>query len=142
MSDLSVAIISGVAGAVAGGLSGAVMGWLIAPTQAERVDRGRQRLEGRKAIATAVTQLNYQLTEARGRLLRVESTEDLLDQSHFVTFAGSVRSGAIALPALERWLIIHRPKALLGRLVWRLAVIVPSDHYSDIDEASLLKSNR
>lgn len=140
MSDLRTEIISGVIGAVTGSLSGAFITWVVAPTQAEREERGHQRLESRKAIAGAIAKLDYEVTEARARLFRIQAIGDLLDQKQFVMFTGTVRSNASPLPFFERRLILHRTKALVGNLVWRLAELIPSDHYSGIDEASLLKA--
>lgn len=140
MSDLQTEIISGVIGAVAGALSGAAAGWIIAPTQAEREERGRLRLEGRRKIADAVAKLDYQVIEARGRLLRLESIDQLLDRARFVEFAGAVRQGAAFLPRLERWRIEHSSRNLTGRLVWRLTEIMPPDRYPEIDEASLMRA--
>jgi hypothetical protein len=140
MSDLSTEIISGIVGAVAGGFSGAAVGWLIAPTQAEREERGKSRLEGRKQIASAISNLNYQMVEARGKLFRIESVGELLDRARFVEFAGAIRQGATFLPRIERWRVERETRNLVGRLAWRLAEIVPPEHYSDIDEASLVKA--
>jgi hypothetical protein len=140
MSELGIAVISGVIGAVSGSFSGGIIAWMVAPTQAEREERGRQRMESRRAIAAAVARLEYQMTEARGRLFRIESVENLLNQTQFVAFAGAVKSNADSLPHLERWRVTRQAKALVGRLAWRLAALVPSDHYADIDEASVLKA--
>jgi len=140
MSDLSTEIISGVIGAVAGGISGAAVGWLIAPTQAEREERGRNRLEGRRKISSAISNLNYQMVEARGKLFRIESVGELLDRARFVEFAGAIRQGAAFLPRIERWRIERESRNLVGKLAWRLAEIVPAEHYNDIDETSLVKA--
>lgn len=140
MSDLKTEIISGVVGAVAGGLAGAVAAWLFAPTQAEREERGRQRVNGRQQIAGAISALNYQLAEARGRLFRLEDVDDAINVGQFIKFAGDIRVGASFLPRFERWRIVHRIKNLTGKLTWRLAEIVPPGHYSCVDEATLLKA--
>src|SRR5579859_1852550 len=103
MSDLSTAIISGLVGAGAGGISGATVGWLIAPTQAEREERGKSRIEGRKQISSAISSFNYQMVEARGKLFLIESVGELLDRARFVEFAGAIMQGAAFLPRIERW---------------------------------------
>jgi len=133
-------IISGVVGAVSGGVAGALTAWWLAPTQAEREERGRRRLEGRSQLAAAIGLLNYQITEARGRLFRLEEIGDLLDRARFLEFAGSVKRGSIFLRSYKRFLVKRRAKKVAGRLIWRLAEIVPPEHYGDVDEASLLKA--
>lgn len=140
MSSLNDPIIAGVVGAVAGGIAGALTGWLVAPTQAEREERGRKRLEGRSQISSAVAKLNYQLTEARGKLFRLEETGDLLDRARFLEFAGSAKQGSMFLHWFARIRVERRAKKLTGRLIWRLAEIVPPEHYSDVDEASILQA--
>lgn len=140
MSDLSTEIISGLVGAVAGGISGAAVGWLIAPTQAEREERGKSRIEGRKQISSAISKFKYQMVEARGKLFLIESVGELLDRARFVEFAGAIRQGAAFLPRIERWRVERKTRNLVGRLAWRLAEIVPPEHYSNVDEASLIKA--
>jgi hypothetical protein len=130
-------IISGVVGAVAGGVAGALTGWFVAPTQAEREERGRKRVEGRSQIASAVARLNYQLTEARGKLFRLEETDHLLDRARFLEFANAVKQGSMFLRRLARLRIERSAKKLTGRLIWRLAEIVPPEHYGHVDEASI-----
>jgi hypothetical protein len=139
MSDLKTVIVSGVIGAVAGGVSGAIMGWLIAPTRAEREERGRQRLQARRQIAVAIANLSYELIETRGRLFRMEDASDLLNRSKFLEFAGAVKSAVSSLPRLERWRVTRAARTLIGQFIWRLAEIVPREHYEGVDEASLLK---
>jgi hypothetical protein len=140
MSDLRTEIISGIIGAVAGGIAGAFAGWVIAPTQAEREERGKQRVQGRQQIANAISNLRYQLTAARGNLFRMEAIGDGISRETFLGFAGDIRAGALTLPRLERWKIQRRARILTGKLIWRLAAIVPPGHYSDVDEASVLKA--
>jgi hypothetical protein len=130
-------IISGVVGAVAGGAAGALTGWFVAPTQAEREERGRKRIEGRSQIASAVANLNYQLIEARGRLFRLEEISHLLDRTHFLEFANGVKRGSMFLHRFARFRVERSAKKLTGRLIWRLAEIVPPEHYGHVDEASV-----
>jgi len=70
----------------------------------------------------------------------MEGVDELLDRAHFLEFAGAVKLGAAFLPWQERWKIERKAKILVGRLVWRLIEIVPAEHYSDVDEASLVKA--
>jgi hypothetical protein len=133
-------IISGIVGAVAGGVAGALTGWLVAPTQAEREERGRKRVEGRSQIATAVAKLRYQLTAARGKLFRLEEVGDLLDRARFLEFADAVKRGSMFLHWYARVRVDHYAKKVTGRLIWRLAEIVPPDDYAEVDEASILQA--
>jgi hypothetical protein len=133
-------VITAVVGAIAGGAAGALSGWFIGPTQAEREERGRRRIEGRSQIATAVSELSYQVREARGRLFRLEDPAELLDRANFLKFASSVNQGSAFLRRLERLRVKRKARKLTGRFVWRLAEIVPSDHFSDVDEASVLQA--
>ena len=117
MGSLHDDIISGVIGAVAGGVCGLLTALVVAPSQSEREERGKHRLEGRSQIASAATLLNYQLTEARGRLFRLEETGDLLDRARFLEFAGSVRKGAMFLRWFARFRVERQAKKLTGRLI-------------------------
>ena len=137
MGSLHDNIISGVIGAVSGGAFGALAGFLIAPSRSEREERGKRRIEGKSQIASAATHLNYQLTEARGRLFRLEETGDLLERARFLEFAGSVRKGAMFLRWLARYRVERRARKLTGRLIWRLSELVPQERYSDVDQASI-----
>jgi len=121
-------------------MAGSLTGWFVAPTQAEREERGRRRLEGRRQIASAVAQLNYQLTEARGALFRLEEPGDLLDRARFLEFAGALKAGALFLRWYSRFRVERKAKKLTGRLLWRLAEIVPPEHYKDVDESSILQA--
>jgi hypothetical protein len=140
MGSLHDDIISGVIGAVAGGVGGSLTLLVVAPTQSEREERGKRRLEGRDEIALAVAKLNYELTEGRGRLFRLEDTGDLLDRARFLEFAGSVRKGAMFLRWPARLRVERQAKKLTGRFIWRLSELVPAEHYSDVDEASTTKA--
>lgn len=140
MGSLHDDIITGIIGAVAGGVAGGLVAVVVAPTQAERDERGRRRLEGRSQIASAVEKLSYQLTEARGRKFRLEPSDNLLNRASFLEFAGSIRRGSMFLRWTERLRVKRRAKKLAGRLIWRLAEIVPSEHYADVDEASILQA--
>jgi hypothetical protein len=144
MGSLHDDIISGVIGAVSGGVFGALTGlatgFLVAPSQSEREERGKRRLEGRSQIASAATRLNYQLMEARERLFRLEETGNLLDRARFLEFAGSVRKGAMFLRWFARYRVERRAKKLTGRLIWRLSELVPEEHYSDVDQASITQA--
>ncbi len=133
-------IVSGVVGAVAGGAAGALTGWLVAPTQAEREERGRKRVEGRSQIAAAVAKLSYQLTAARGKLFRLEEVGDLLDRARFLEFADAVKRGSRFLHWHARVRVDRTAKKVTGRLIWRLAEIVPPEDYTDVDEASILQA--
>jgi hypothetical protein len=137
LSGLRDGVISGVIGAVAGGVAGSLMGWLVAPTQAEREERGKRRLEGRARIASAVAQLNYQMMEARGSLFRLESADDLLGRTQFLEFVEALKQGSMFLHWYSRLQIKRRGRRLTGRLIWRLAEIVPPGHYDNVDEASI-----
>lgn len=140
MDSLHDDLISAVVGAVAGGVAGALVALVVAPTQAEREERGRRRLEGRSQIASAIGRLSYQLTEARGRKFRLEGIDDLLTRASFLEFVGAVKQGSMFLRWTERVRVEHRAKKLSGRLIWRLAEIVPPEHYADADEASVLQA--
>jgi hypothetical protein len=140
MGSLHDDIISGVVGAVSGGVAGALVAVVVAPTQAEREERGRRRVEGRSQIAAAVEKLSYELTEARGRKFRLKTTDNLLDQASFLEFVGAIKQGSMFLRWPERVRAKRRAKKLAGRLIWRLAEIVPSEHYADVDEASVLQA--
>jgi glycine/D-amino acid oxidase-like deaminating enzyme len=133
-------VITAVVGAIAGGAAGALSGWFIGPSQAEREERGRRRIEGRSQIAAAVGELSYQVREARGRLFRLEDPADLLDRANFLKFANSVKQGPAFLRWLERLRVKRKARKLTGRFVWRLAELVPSDHFVDVDEASVLQA--
>lgn len=137
MGSLHDDLISGVVGAVTGGVAGGLVAVVVAPTQAEREERGRRRLEGRSQIASAIGKLSYQLTEARGRKFRLETTGDLLDRASFLEFAGAIKQGSMFLRWTERFRVKRHAKKLTGRLIWRLAEIVPSEHYANVDEASI-----
>jgi hypothetical protein len=137
MSGLRDGIISGVIGAVTGGAAGSFMSLFVAPTQAEREERGKRRLEGRAQIASAVARLNYQITEARGALFRLEDAGDLLGRPQFLEFAGALERGSAFLRWHSRARIKRRGRRLTGRLIWRLAEIVPPEHYGDVDDASI-----
>jgi hypothetical protein len=140
MGSLHDDIISGVIGAVAGGVGGSLTLLVVAPSQSEREERGKRRLEGRSEIASAVAKLNYQLIEGRGRLFRLEDTGDLLDRARFLEFAGSVRKGGMFLRWPARLKVEKQAKKLTGRFIWRLSELVPPEHYSDVDEASTIKA--
>jgi hypothetical protein len=140
MSGTNSQLISGVIGAISGGVAGSVAAWTVAPTQAEREDRGRRRVKARRQIAIAVSTLNYQLMEARGKLFRIESPVGALRLADILNFASAMRVGAWSLPLFERRWLLRRAESLIGRLSWRLAEIVPADHYEDPDESSILKA--
>lgn len=133
-------VISAVVGAIAGGVTGGLSGWFIAPTQAEREERGRRRIESRSQIAAAVGNVSYQVREARGLLFRLEDPAELLDRANFLKFANSVKQGSMFLRWPERLRVERKARKLTGRFVWRLAEIVPSDHFADVDEASVLQA--
>lgn len=140
MSSFHDEVITAVVGAIAGGAAGALSGWFIAPTQAEREERGRRRVEGRSQIAAAVGDFSYQVREARGRLFRLEDPAEQLGRANFLKFANSVRQGSLFLRWLERMRVERIAKKLTGRFVWRLSELVPPDHFADVDEASVLQA--
>lgn len=140
MSEFPTQLISGLTGAVTGGFSGAFIGLLIAPTRAEREERGKRRVEGRRQIAAALSELSYELIEARGRLFRLEGASDRVTFERLLRFTGEIQVGASSLPRFERWRIERKARALTGKLAWRLAAIVPPSRYDNVDEASLIKA--
>jgi gas vesicle protein len=137
LSGFSDDVISGVIGAVTGGIAGSLTAWLVAPTQAEREERGKRRLEGKARIAKAVSQLNYQMMEARGALFRLENASEFLGRTQFLEFAEALEQNSMFLHWSSRIRVKTRGRKLTGRLIWRLAELVPPEHFAKVDDASV-----
>lgn len=136
MPDLGTVLTGAISGAVCGSLSAAAIGWYIAPSRAEREERGKKRLEARRAISDAIRTLHYDLSEARQRAYRKEPSNAAELEGRAVDFATRVRSATAPLPGSEAWRVRSDVRALVGPGVWRVAELRPGDKTGP-DSASL-----
>lgn len=133
-----IAVIASVCGALSGAVSGAVVGWLIAPTRAEREERGRKRIAGREAIAAAIRKFRYGVSETRQRLYRKNEVNVDEFEGAAVEFAANIRRGALPLRRLERFRLYLTLRMMVGPGILRLVELRPPDrHSASADSAQL-----
>ncbi len=126
-------------GAITGALAGALVGWIIAPTRAEREERGRKRLEGRRQIADSIVGLRYTVSQARQRLYRLEQFDNSELHHAAVHFAYVTRVYSLPLPRLERLRLRRKVRQIIGKQLCRLAELRPqSEHPRPGDSATLI----
>lgn len=141
MSDAAVALLGAVAGAVAGGAMGGVVGLVIAPTKAEREERGRQRIEGRRRIASAVVQFQYDVAEARHSLYSLGGSVDGdAFEGAAVTFTADIVKSADVLPWTERRLVRWRVGKLMGPGLMRTVELRPAGRYAAGPDSARLQA--
>jgi hypothetical protein len=135
-ADLSVVLVGGIAGAVTGSLCAAIITWLLAPSRAEREERGKKRMDARLAISQAIRTFHYEISEARQLAYRKTSLDphDLEEKARL--FAGAVRQSSIPLPHSEAWRLKSDVRGIVGPGVWRLSELRARDS-SGTDSATL-----
>jgi hypothetical protein len=139
-TSTETALIAAITGATTGALAGAFVGWIIAPTRAEREERGRRRIDGRRQIADAIKQLHYAVSEARHQLYRLESMDRSDLEEAAVSFANVARNGSLPLPPYERWRVRRSVQRIIGKQLWRLAELRPASDYRRHGDSAALAS--
>lgn len=141
MADAAVALLGAVAGACTGGVMGGIVGLAVAPTKAEREERGRQRIEARRRIAAAILQFQYDIAEARHALYSVDGSVDSdAFEGAAVTFTADVVKSADVLPWTERHVIRWRVRRLVGPGVVRTVELRPAGRYSAGPDSARLQA--
>ncbi len=106
---------------------GGVVGLVIAPTKAEREERGRQRIDGRRRIASAIVQFQYEVAEARRNLYSLDGSVDSdAFEGAAVTFTADIVKPADVLPWSERRYVRWRVRKLVGPGVMRTVELRPA----------------
>lgn len=139
-----IPLIAAGAGALTGALAGGVVAFFIAPSKAEREERGKQRVTGRREVASGITAFQYALLQARERMLDMENAgevhEDL--ESAAVTLAQMVQQGTVHLPRRKRWRLRRSVKKIVGPQAWRLAELRPHGMQASAFDSATARANR
>lgn len=129
-SDTTAALVGAIAGGVCGALAGGGFSLMVAPTLAEREERGRMRIRGRRSIASALIAFHYAVSETRGTLFRLGG---VVDRDEFeraaLTFASTLIRSADSLPWIERSRLRWRTRRLMGPGVIRFVELRPPKHF-------------
>lgn len=147
LSNLDPALIPLIAagtGALTGAMAGGLVAYIIAPSKAEREERGKQRVSGRRAVASGIIDFQHALLEARERRLNMEDAADVHEQlgSAAVALAQVTQEGTVHLSRIVRWRLRRAIKKIVGPQTWRLAELRPNGMQSAPFDAATAKANR
>ncbi len=135
-----MALISALCGAVTGAIAGGAVGWLIAPTRAEREERGKKRVIARETIASAIVDFQYAISEARQQLYR----KNIVNRDDFegvaVRFAGTISRASAPLPRMERWRLRRHLRNIVGPGIIRIVELRPAPKYEAGADSARLRA--
>jgi hypothetical protein len=118
-------LLGALAGALTGAISGGLVGLWLAPSRAEREERGRKRVDARRDAVRIIGQFDTLVRSFRQRLYRLEKPDPNDLETGAVRFANEIRYLASVLPRWERWLLLRRVRKIVGPGYWREAELRP-----------------
>lgn len=132
-------VLGALTGALTGAVAGGIAGWWIAPTRAEREERGRKRVDGRRDALAEVNAFDVAVREFRQHLYRQEVPDRDAFEVSAVRFAGEIRHVAPVLPWFEKRRLVRRVRKVVGPGYWREAELRPRGIYNrkNTDPAAL-----
>jgi hypothetical protein len=139
-----IPLVAAGAGALTGALAGGIVAFIIAPSRAEREERGKQRVSGRREVAAGITAFQYALLQARERRLNMEKGVEVQNylESAAVALAQVVQESTTHLPRWKRWRLRRSVRKIVGPQAWRLAELRPDGMHSSAFDAATAKVNR
>lgn len=139
-----IPIVAAGTGAVTGALTGGIVAYIIAPSKAEREERGKQRISGKREIASGFTDFQYAVLQARERRLDMDHASHVQNdlESAAVALAQVIQHGAIHLPRIKRWRLRRSVKNIVGPHAWRLAELRPQGMQSTAFDAATARADR
>lgn len=137
-------VVAASAGALTGALAGGIVAYIIAPSKAEREERGKQRITGRRQIASGTAAFQYAALQARERRLNMEDAAKVQQElmSAAIALAQATQEGTVHLPRIRRWKLRRSVKKIVGAQSWRLAELRPHGVQPGAFDAATARVNR